>query len=101
MDESIDGDAANIVAAYDFGRTRTIVDIAGGRGILLAAILIQEMDIQIGRVLELLEGGLRIPAIISWPARISQAERLSSKILRNSCSHGEVWRLQRKKQAAG
>jgi hypothetical protein len=39
MDESIDGDAANIVAAYDFGRTRTIVDIAGGRGILLAAIL--------------------------------------------------------------
>jgi hypothetical protein len=39
MDESTGGDAANTVAAYDFGRARTIVDIAGGRGILLAAIL--------------------------------------------------------------
>jgi hypothetical protein len=41
MDESTDGDAGDIVAAYDFGRARTIVDIAGGRGILLAAILRQ------------------------------------------------------------
>lgn len=39
MDESTSGEAANIVAAYDFGRARRIVDIAGGRGILLAAIL--------------------------------------------------------------
>jgi len=39
MDESTDGDTGDIVAAYDFGRARTIVDIAGGRGILLTAIL--------------------------------------------------------------
>jgi hypothetical protein len=39
MDESTGGEAANIVAAYDFGRAGTIVDIAGGRGILVAEVL--------------------------------------------------------------
>ncbi|MGH3717957.1 MAG: methyltransferase [Pseudonocardiaceae bacterium] len=33
------GDTANIVTAYDFSRLRTVVDVGGGRGGLLAAIL--------------------------------------------------------------
>ena len=32
-------EARDVVAAYDFGAYRTIVDVGGGRGILLAAIL--------------------------------------------------------------
>ena len=39
MDESTIGSAASGVAAYDFLAPRTVIDIAGGRGVLLASIL--------------------------------------------------------------
>ena len=39
MDAITATDAAAVVAAYDFAAARTIVDVAGGRGVLLAAIL--------------------------------------------------------------
>jgi hypothetical protein len=39
MDEGTKGEISSILAAYDFTAARTIVDIAGGRGVLLAEIL--------------------------------------------------------------
>src|SRR5216684_1578479 len=39
MDESTVGSAASVLAAYDFLAPRTVIDIAGGRGVLLASIL--------------------------------------------------------------
>jgi hypothetical protein len=39
MDEVTAADAPGVLAAYNFGAVRTIVDIAGGRGVLLAEIL--------------------------------------------------------------
>ena len=39
MDEITLADAEAIVAGFDFGAHRTIVDVAGGRGVLLAEIL--------------------------------------------------------------
>lgn len=39
MDESTQGEIASILKSYDFTAARTIVDIAGGRGVLLAEIL--------------------------------------------------------------
>jgi hypothetical protein len=39
MDEITLADAEAIVASFDFGAHRTIVDVAGGRGVLLAEIL--------------------------------------------------------------
>jgi hypothetical protein len=39
MDEITIADAQTILAVFDFGAHRTIVDVAGGRGVLLAEIL--------------------------------------------------------------
>jgi SAM-dependent methyltransferase len=39
MSEMIGAMAAGVLAAYDFGKFTTVVDVGGGRGTLLAAIL--------------------------------------------------------------
>jgi hypothetical protein len=39
-------EAAAVVAAYDFGRGHTVVDVGGGSGVLLAAILTDRHDVR-------------------------------------------------------
>jgi hypothetical protein len=39
MDAITIAEARSVVSAFDFGRARTVVDVAGGQGVLLAAIL--------------------------------------------------------------
>jgi hypothetical protein len=39
MDEGTDAETRAVLAGYDFGGAQTVVDIGGGRGVLLAAVL--------------------------------------------------------------
>ena len=91
MDESTGGDAAHIVAAYDFGHTRTIVDIAGGRGILLAAILRRNPSARgiLFNLPQVIEGARNVLE----PEMVSRIEFVSGNFFQTVPSGGDLYIL--------
>jgi hypothetical protein len=91
MDESTGGDAAHIVATYDFGHTRTIVDIAGGRGILLAAILRRNPSARgiLFNLPQVIEGARNVLE----PEMVSRIEFVSGNFFQTVPSGGDLYIL--------